>query len=216
MTRSDIRTLILDWLDDPNAGYFTTTIMNMRINLAQRELQKHLISANKEYYTKCVKTNLVAGQAAYALPSDFMQVIRLEMVTSGSGDTALTRSIDPITPNQRDILLNQSGDPQFYWFDKNNIVMTPVPNVAREIRLTYSYMIADMTDDADEPDAPEQFHEYIAVLCARDGFLKDGRPLAPIESKMGEYKDLLKSIANQRNMDSPRMITATSGGFGDW
>lgn len=209
MIRSDLKTIIWDWLDDASGGYFTSSILNTRINLAQRELQKNLIAANKEYYTKCVKTSLVVGQAAYALPSDFMQVVRLEYVTSGSGDTASTQSLAPVTPNQRDMFNYQSGDPQFYWFDKNNIVLTPVPNVARELRLTYSYMIADMTNDADTPDAPEQFHEYIAILVTRDCLLKDGRPLGPIESKMAEYKDLLKSIANQRGMDSPRMIVAT-------
>lgn len=209
MTRAELKTLVWDWCDDAAGGYFTSSVLNMRINLAQRELQKNLIGANKEYYTKCVKTNLVSGQAAYALPSDFMQVVRLEFVTSGSGDTATTQSLAQVTPNQRDLFQFQSGDPQMYWFDKNNVVLTPVPNAVKEMRLTYSYLLADMTDDADEPDAPEQFHEYIAVLTTRDCFLKDGRPLGPIESKMAEYKDMLKSIANQRGMDSPRMVVST-------
>ncbi len=214
MTRIEIRNLALDWLDDPSGGYFGATIMNQRIDLATKELQKALISANKQYYTKCVKTNLVYGQAAYALPSDFMQVVRLEFVTSGSGDTASTCAILPATPNQKDNSSTQLGNPQFYTFDKNNIVLRPVPSGTQELRLVYSYLVANMTSDSDTPDAPVQFHEYIAVLAARDGFLKDGRPLAPIESKMGEYKTTLKQIADQRNVDKPRMVVATDSGFG--
>ena len=137
MTRSDLRTLILDWLDDPNGTYFTSTNLNMRINLAQRELQKHLISANKQYYTQCVKTSTVANQVAYALPSDFLQIIRLEYVVSGSGDTAVTESIEPLTPNQKDNFYLTTGSPLFYTFDKDYILIRPVPQQIWELRLTY-------------------------------------------------------------------------------
>lgn len=214
MTRSELRALVWDWTDDAAGTYFTESIVNTRLNLAQRELQKHLISANKQYYTQCVKTSTVADQAAYALPSDFMQVIRLEYVTSGSGDTAVTQAIEPLTPNQKDNYYLESGAPLFYTFDKDYILLKPVPSQVYELRLTYSYLVADMSADISEPDAPEQFHEYIAILCTRDCFLKDGRPLAPIESKMGEYKELLKQIANQRNMDKPRMVVSSGEGFG--
>ena len=203
MIRSDIRTLVWDWLDDSAGGYFTATVVNMRINLALKELQKALISANKQYYSKQVYTPLVASQDAYALPSDFLQVIRLEYVVSGSGNTAVTSSIAPATPNMRDQFNQTTGDPQFYTFDKNNIVIQPVPKGTQQLRLTYSYLVADMTSDSDTPDAPAQFQEYIAVLATRDCFLKDGRSLAPIESKMAEYRMVMKQIADQRNVDRP-------------
>lgn len=214
MTRSEMKLLYLDYLDDPSGGYFTNTVTNLRLNLAQRELQKRLISANKQYYTKCVKTNTAVDQAAYALPSDFIQVIRLERVISGSGDTAVTQSIEPQTPNQKDRYEFTAGDPLFYTFDKNNIILYPAPSTVVELRLTYSYLVADIASDSDEPDAPEQFHEYIPVLAARDSFLKDSRPITPIQEKLKEYEKLLAQIATQRNMDKPRMVVSTDGGFG--
>lgn len=143
MTRAQLRTLVWDWTDDPSGGYFTESVVNTRLNLATRELQKALISANKQYYTKCVKTNLVADQAAYALPSDFLQIIRLEYVTSGSGDTATTSPIIPVTPNGRDDFFQATGNPLTYFFDKDNIVLAPVPQGTQELRLTYSYMVAN-------------------------------------------------------------------------
>lgn len=214
MNRSELRELVWDWADDPQGGYFTESIVNMRLNLAQKETQKILLSANKQYYTKCVKTTLVVGQAAYALPSDFIQVVRLEYVISGSGDTAVTQPIMIATPNQKDVIFQSQGEPYAYTFDKNNIVLQPVPQTARELRLAYSYLVADMTQDSDEPDVPEQFHEFLAVLAARDCFLKDGRSLQPIESKLALYQTWFKQIADQRNVDRPRMVVATDGGFG--
>lgn len=212
MTRLDLRTLVLDYCDDAAGGYFTASVVNTRLNLAMRELQKALITANKQYYAKVVSTPLVNGQANYALPSDFLQIVRIEYVVSGSGDTAVTQNLLPATPNQKDGYLQVSGNPQFYTFIKNNILLQPVPQGTQSLRLTYSYMVADMSADGDTPDAPAQYQEYIAVLAARDCFLKDGRPLGPIESKMAEYRTVMKQIAEQRTVDKPRMVVMTQGG----
>lgn len=210
MTFLQLQQLASDYLDDPNNGYFTLTMLKMRLNLALRELQKRLISANKDYYSTCVYTNTVVNQAAYALPSDFLQVIRLYYITQGSGTTASEQKLEPITPNQRDLLTDTSGDPGFYYMQKNNLILAPVPNRVLELHLEYSYQVADMSADADLPDAPSQFHEYIVLLAVRDCMVKDNRPLVNIETKLKEYEMLLKQIADQRQADKPRMIVQTS------
>lgn len=209
LTLAQLRTLVWDWTDDPNGSYFTQSTLNIRLNLAQRELQKKLISANKEYYLKCVKTDMVIAQAIYALPDDFMQVIRLEWYIPGAVTTSKSSWIFPMTPNQKNLSAPVNGDPQFYTFQKNNIVLYPTPTRVLEMHLEYSYNVTDMSADADEPDAPEQFHEYIAILATRDCLIKDGKPLDPIKSKMDQYEVLLKQIADQRQADSSRMVVQT-------
>lgn len=205
-----MRTLTLDWLDDANASYFTTSTVNLRLNLAMWELQKRLISANKEYFLSCVKTSTVANQQAYALPSDFMQVVRLEWYESGTSLTSLSRKIVPMTPNQRDLLVNVTGDPQYYSFSKNNIMIWPIPDRIVEVHLEYNYQTAFMSSDSDIPDMALQYHEYIPILATRDCLIKDGRPIAPIETKLQEYETLLKQIAVQRQADAPRMVVQTA------
>ncbi len=200
-----------DLLDDPNNGYFTLPILKLRLNLAQRELQKRLISANQQWYMECVKANTVVGQNTYTLPTDFMELIRLERLLQGSGQTADYQAIKAITPNQRDIVVEgQSGPPFYYYFMQTNLVLVPTPDLVYEIHLEYAYSVVDMVNDSDVPDAPEQFHEYIAILATRDCLIKDGRPLEPIQSKMAQYEELLKELAVQRRADSPRMITSTT------
>lgn len=206
MTFLQLQNLTLDTLDDPNAGYFGLTILKQRLNLALRELQKRLISANEEYYSAAVKTNLVNGQNIYSLPTDFLQVIRLEYVTQGSGNTADTQKLQYMTPNQRDLMVDRSGDPIGYWFQQNNLILCPTPTGTQELRLEYSYYVSDMVNDADVPDAPAQFHEYISILTARDCLVKDMRPLSSIETKLNDYEKLLKQIAEQRRADGTRMI----------
>lgn len=215
LTLSELQVLVSDLVDDPNNGYFTLPVMTQRLNLAAFEVQKHLINANQQFYSKCVKTTTVINQQAYALPSDFLQDIRISYVTGGSGDTATTCKLNRVTPNQRDLYSWTSGQPANYWFEKNNIMLWPVPNSAVELRLEYSYIITEMVNPGDFPDVPEIFQEYIYIICARDCFLKDGRPITPVETKLEEYKMLLKQIAEQRAADGPRYITTTDSGFSD-
>ena len=207
---SDLQTLTSDIVDDPNNGYFTLTVLKQRLNLALRELQKRLISDNSDYYTQCVYTNAVINQAAYALPSDFLQIIRLDFITSGTDPTAKTQKILPMTPNQRDLVADTVGDPAFYYFQKNNIILNPVPNRIVEMHLEYSYYVADMVNAGDIPDCPQQFSEYIAWLTARDLMVKDFRNITNVETKLKEYEELLKQVAVQRNADGPRMVVTTN------
>ncbi len=220
MTLSQLRSLTLAYLDDPSGTYFTQPVLDLRLNLAAQETQKRLLSANKEYYLKCLKTDTVIGQQAYALPDDFIRVLRLEWYIPGQTTTTLSTMIAPMTPNQRDLIgTAQSQYPQFYSFAKNNIILWPIPQTVVELHLEYSYLIAPMVNTSDEPDVPEQFQEYIAILVARDGLIQDGRPLGSLQVKLDAYEVLFKQIADQRNMDAPRYVTATqgSGGFeGGW
>lgn len=209
MTFLELQQYTSDLLDDASNGYFTLPILKMRLNLAQRELQKRLISANQQFYMNCVKANTVALQDTYTLPTDFMELIWFGYVLSGSGQTADYQQIMNITPSQRALVDGLVGDPQFYFFMGNSLVIKPTPQRAVEIHLEYAYQIVDMVNDSDVPDAPKQFHEYIAILATRDCLIKDGRDLAPIGSKMAQYEQLLKEIAVQRRADSPRMVTST-------
>ena len=209
MTFLELQTLTSDILDDPQNGYFTLSMLKQRLNLNLRELQKRLISANHDYYTVCSYTSTVIGQAAYALPSDFLQIIRLDFVLSGLGVTAQTQKIIKITPNQIDLIVDTQGRPAYYYFQKNNLILAPVPDAVYTLHLEYSYYVQDIILDADLPDAPQQFHPYIAYLTARDCMVKDGRALGSIQKQLDDYELLLKQIADQRNADGPRMIVTT-------
>lgn len=210
LTLTQMQTYCSDLLDDPNNGYFTLANLTLRLNLALRELQKRLISANEQWYMTCATTSTVIDQAAYALPADFLQVIRLDYITQGSGTTASTQKLWPITPNQVDMITDTSGDPQFYVLQKDQFVLYPTPTAVKTLHLYYSYSVADMVSGSDSPDAPEQFHEYIPVLAARDCYIKDGRPIQPIEQKLVEYEKLLKEIAVQREASVARMVIKTN------
>lgn len=217
MTFQELQVLCSTWLDDVDNGYFTLAQVKVWLNNAQREVQKLLLNAGEDYYTVCSYTTSVINQKNYAFPSDFVKCMRLEKILQGSGDTAYTERLFRITRNEQDLIpFRTNGDPTHYIVNKSTFSLLPVPNVAKTIRLYYAYRVEDMVNNSDEPDCPEDYHEYIAIMAARDGFLKDGRDMGPIERKLGYFEKMLKENAEQRTQDAPREVVSTGMGFSDW
>lgn len=209
MTLAEIRTLCLSWLDDPNGGYFTTAQMNVFINNAQKEVQKLLLQSGELYYTKAVETTMIVSQTDYVIPDDFLKVHRILIVLSGTTPNEEIQTLQPITLDQQDLFDNQSTNPQAYYLKRNRFVMVPPPANALVLRIEYSYLVADMTLDADVPDVPTQYQEYIAVLATIDGFLKDGRDPGMMMTKKAFYEEQMKQDQQNRKEDGPRMVVVT-------
>lgn len=209
MTRSEIRTYILSLVDDPSGTYFTTSNTNSWINLAQRECQKLLIQAGTNFYLTPVQTSTVSGQADYVLPSDFITLHRLEVVISGTGVNENRQALGPITTNQQDLVQITSGIPTNYYIKKNRVTVSPTPDNTYVMRLYYSPRVADLTSDSDTPDVPEQFMEFVAILAAYNGFIKDDRSPENLMAKKAKYEELLKQMANDRTQDVSRQVVVT-------
>lgn len=210
MTLSELRTLTSVWLDDLQFGYFSAAQIDVWLNNALQEAQKLLIDAGQNYYIACpVVTSLVINQREYVLPIDFKKLHRLEVIVSGTTPNEDVVPLQPITLNQQDLVPNKTGQPAFYYVKKNRLVLYPAPDTTLNLRLYYSYRVADMTLDTDEPDLPEEYHEYIAIKATLDGFLRDGRDPGAFLAKLSDYEDKMKMAANERLQDQPRQIVET-------
>ncbi len=212
MTFLQLRVLTSGLLDDVDNGYFTVAQVNTWLNNAQKEVQKILNQAFEGHSIKKVQTTLVALQREYALPNDFKRLHRLELVISGTSyaNYSLQR-LTKITRNQQDMIYNQSGTSEGYYFQGNYIVLVPAPASALTMFMEYEYLLADMSLDADTPDLPSQYHEMIALYAARKGFLKDGREASLVQKEIDDFEKGLKRDAEQRNADEPRTIVQTMG-----
>jgi len=216
MTFLQLKALVSYWLDDLGQTYFTPIQLGIFLNNAQKEVQKLLLKANYEWYVVCKQTNLVLNQRDYQLPADFLKLNRLEVVVSGVAPNENVVYLSPITRNQKDMVNNVAGCPGAYYFNKNSITVLPAPNVSYVLKLTYSYLITDMTLDTDMPDVPSQYQELIAVIAARDGLVKDGRTSTLLNEKLEQYMGMLKQDANQRNIDESRQVIQSGGNDYGW
>jgi hypothetical protein len=206
MNLAEARTLTLTWLDDVGAGYFTTAQVNVFLNNAQKTLQKKLLRCQQNYYLKCIQTTTVIGQQDYVFPSDFKKLHRLEIVLAGTGTNESRAVLKPFTLQQSDFSSLGPGTPEAYYMKQNRLVLWPIPDQAYTLRLYYSYEVADMVNDTDVIDAPESYAEYVPILAAQDGFIKDGRSSALLDAKAKFYEELIMSDAQERNIDFPRTV----------
>lgn len=213
MTRLELQNLVSQWVDDPDKGYFTADIINTFLNNALIEVQKRLILAGENYYIKCVTTPIIANQRDYSLPSDFWGIRRLRVITQGSGVTAVKVDLDMVTMRQEQAF-SRTGQPEGFYLSKDRLVLVPAPtNSAWVLEMEYAYIIASMTDDADTPDVPTHFQEYIAILAAYNCFIKDDRVPSNLLEKKNWYEDQLDNSADARIQTNTRMIVVTPEGL---
>lgn len=212
----DLKDLTVDWLDDPEYGYFTETRVGQRVNRALFEVQKLLVNAGQDYYVKCVTTQTVIDQEIYAYPSDFLKVNYLSLITQGSGAKRVKRQLNPMVRSQQNMLYGETGTPSNYYLSRNYFHLHPIPNEVKTIEMDYTYRVAEMVNDDDIPDCPEIYVEFIAVLAALDGFIKDGRDMTPLLNKKAYYEELMKKNSQQRKVDKPRMVNASAQGYGEY
>jgi hypothetical protein len=220
MTRGELKALVSYWLDDLSFGYFSETQVNLWLNNGLERLQRKLIGSGERYYTKCVVTDTVRGQREYVLPDDFRKIQRLELIISGYATTQeQRRPLTFVTLNQQDLLSTLLGPPARYTIRKNRIQVYPASDSnSYKIRLYYTYKVSPMDEDIDEPDAPLQYHELIALYACEDGFLKDGRMSEILLKKMKQYEDEVDRDSIERHQDGPREVVVTedygdSGGY---
>lgn len=214
MTFLQLRNLTRYWLDDLNGGYFSDTQVNVWLNNAQRQCQSQLLQAGENYYLKPVQTSTVADQADYVVPSDFLKLHRLEIVLSGTGINEDRVILEPITLNQQDPVSIGNGRPEVYILKKNRLTLYPVPDQVYTLRLFYSYRVTDMSADGDSPDVPEEFHEFLALHAAMDGYIKDNRDPSNLTKKYQEYITRFKQLADDRKQDRSRRVIVRDFDYG--
>lgn len=212
-----LRTLVWAWLDDLNGTYFLESQVNTWLNNAYQELQKQLLQNGEYYYAVTSETNTVNGVYTYSLPSDFLKCHQLEIVTSGTGLSEIRQMIYPVTYVQLDKFSQTTGSPMVYCVKKDCFTMRPYPDNIYTLKLTYSPRVQPMTANSDIPDAPAQYHQYIAILATLDGFFKDQRDPGPFLEKKNYYEALMKQDSQNRRVDAPRSVVITEDvGFGGY
>jgi hypothetical protein len=218
MNFAELKRYTLGLLDDPQGTYFNppgNPMLDKYLNNAAKETQKLLIMSGNNYYLKCVTTPLNNNQQDYILPDDFVDLNRLDVILSGTPPNQTFTPLTSITVNQIDLILNTSGQPSYYFLKQNRLVLWPTPTSSNQflLRLFYSYQLAEMVNDTDIPNIPEYYHEFIGILAAIDGFLRDGRDPSSLILKRTFYETMLKAETNERLKDGPRGIVQTDSSY---
>lgn len=210
MTLSTMQTLLSYWLDDPNFGYFSRPQMTVFLNNALKEVQKILLLAGENYYLKTVKTQQVANQRLYTLPSDFLAIHRLEVVTNpGLNETRYP--VEYCTPGTQDAFSVYGQTIYSFYILRNNLVVVPIASDnTKWLRMYYSYQVLPMAVANDTPDIPDQYHEMVVIFAGADCLLKDGRDASLLLEKKKDFVTRMNEVADERILSQPRQIVVTS------
>lgn len=122
--------------------------------------------------------DVVSGTAPYAVPADFMETIRVELLQT-------TGSFEEIYPTKKESLSIESlnwrqdtGQPTQYIMDAGNkqIVLYPEPDtsITGGLNIEYKQLPNDLVNDTDVSILPEAYHEVPIYRAVALGYLKDG------------------------------------------
>lgn len=212
MTVGEIKAYVWSMVDDLNGDYFTSPEVLRYINQMQQEVQKLLIQSGNNWYVIIDQTqSTVINQGNYTVPTDFLKMNRIELVQN-PGVNETRYSIQSIPLSQKDAICFDSDVAGFYLL-KNTLWFSPFPTTVKTIRLYYTYRIPPVAVDADIPDVPLQYHEYLADRVAEICFLKDGRDASFIRAKCMSTEQDLKNDAIERNQDhASRVVSVDEDG----
>lgn len=216
MTTGEIKAYVASLVDDLSFGYFTQAELLRYINQEIRETQKKLIAAGNNWYVKIDQSqSTVVNQIAYSVPTDFLKFNRIELVDN-PGVNETRYPLCSIVLSQKDNVYTDFQPIGFYLL-KSTLYLTPVPTIVKTIRMYYTYLIPEVVLDADIPDVPVEYHEYVANLVAAKCFLKDGRDPGFIMASVKMVEDALKADAIERNQDHASVVVVVDdSGYGGY
>jgi len=169
MNRGTIRTLVKNFVADPNGSRFSPTQYNDAINLACQQF----CFDTRALYKDAPTYTTVAGTSGYDLPTDFW----LEKVVTHKGLELTPISRATLLKDNGDDWTDDEGTPRYYIIDpeeaRKKLTLYPIPEAAdagANLILTYYPIPADIASDSDSPFNSSammtQFHQGIAAYAA--------------------------------------------------
>jgi len=187
----------------------TETEVKLNLNRGYQKVVNRIVSLAQDYYVRLSKTNLVADQSLYGLPSDYRRMVRVEIAPEDADERyRVTRT----QINAYDHPVDYYGDETepTYTIRGKNIEIQPTPenNITNGLWMYYVETVPDMSADDDEPNLPPEFSdlpiEYaVAKAKARLGLIEEAQLL------LGEfYRELEEMTSNltNSNEDDPEQV----------
>ncbi len=187
----------------------TLTQVKRDLNTARDLVLNRLLTLGQNYFVRIARTNLVANQPLYTLPTDFRKFVRLEVGFESATDRVKVDQID----------VNEVGDPVVESYSmsdpKYSIIgnmfelrPTPLASVTNGLYMLYVENPTDMSDDADTSGLPLDYDDLLTLYATAKGKYTLGLAQEG-NNMMGLFKQGLDEMENnivERNIDSGGLI----------
>lgn len=201
MNRSEIRTLVREYINEPVAAFWTDASLNRLINIAMPKVHNRIKSISRYHFTTRVTFPTVAGTEYYNLPTDCKDVKMLTRFNSEGRELPLTMAPwpDPTAFTPLAMLDPTAGTgedgPSVFWVVGRALRILPRPASVVTLKLYYEARLTNLTDDADIPTLDADYHDMIAKWAAIEAGLKNNQRLEEITTVYNmRDQDLLQDV----------------------
>lgn len=172
-SQSDVGSYINQDVSD-DTKTVTGTEVKRWLNIAYKQMQNALLSANQDYYLQESYADLVASQNDYSLPTDTLKLQRVEIGYESADDRVVADKIE--LNNMREDAYTGSTQTPYFAVHKNLIRLFPTPpiNVTDGLRIFYYPLITELSADGNTYDLPKGYEYLPAYFAAANAKMKLG------------------------------------------
>lgn len=200
----EIRDLAREITDTQDDVYISQSRLDVWINMAYRHIYQKVVDLSEDYFLTSTTFSTSTSIDTYSLPSDMMQLRRVEKYQSGN-DSVLNLELWPQDLND----LRDNTFPERYILQGNNMRIIPTPSQGDVIKLDYIPTITTLSASSDEPATPSDHHEIIAYYAALQIKVKEESDANGIRVIYGDLLDQLMQTLEARQTQRSRQIRYT-------
>ena len=199
-TLAQLRTSFLIRGSYENSADITPAVALELLNDALEESYNIIVERWDDYYTVVSPTFVtVSGTAAYALPTDFYKLRKVEILVSGVATDPQARwerlypiSIDDV--HRKHFLVAKRYK---YWIAKAVVTLVPVPLAVETLRVFYIPPAPQLATDSDTVtfDTPVE-QKLVLHIALRDAYQRQDLPTQEIEAKINQLMGQLRTAGD--------------------
>jgi len=157
---------------------------------------------------------LTVGQATYALPADFYELLAIDLDT-GNGQYTLEKFNRKERPQLEDTNAGWKGYPYYYVLAGDNIDILPVCQLSGcTLNIHYIPTVPDLQNDSDTLDGVDGWEEWIVLDAAKKMATKQGdeRLVGLLTADLQREEARLAALSSARDRAGPGHVTDVIGG----
>ncbi len=214
MTLAEIRTACQQRADMVNSTFVSSAEWTSYINESLFELYDLLVQKyGDDYFVKASPTVITTDGTndRYALASDFLKLLGMDLLISGSGATAQYISLRPFNFSERNNFLGRgiiqgSRTNLRYRLNGTNVWFAPFPPAGLTIRPQYIPRLTPLSGESDTSDGFSGWLEYVIVDAAIKALMKEESDVSAFLIEKQGLIARIESAAENRDAGSPATV----------
>lgn len=168
------------YLNDRKQKRWSKPELIVYINEAQDEIAEIINTKYREFFLASATTPTVSGQNLYSMPTDLIELVKLEVVDDTSSDQEPQDLVEIMLEDKKfyELLDDANEKSKYGYFFIQGTNFRSVPEVASSnefFRIFYVQRLVPMVNNADISKIPGEHHELIAVKACKRALVKDRR-----------------------------------------